>query len=276
MRRLASRTLGAGLILLGILAATAVTAPLIARYDPTALVGAALESPSRSHLLGTNEVGQDVFAQLIWGARTSLSVAIGAAALALAIAVLVGVGSALVGGWVETLAMRLVDVVLAFPLLPLLVLVAALLGPHRGSLILLIGLMSWPGPARVLRSQTLSVRHRGFVRASRGFGGGIGYVLRRHLVPALGPLLVSGFVTVAGHAVLLEAGLAFLGLADPTGVSWGLMLNRALLQQGLYFSAEWPWWVLPAGLAITVTILGFTFVGVGIEATFNVRLRRTA
>jgi len=265
-----------GLVLLSVLVLAAVLAPLIARYDPTALVGSSLEQPSPAHPLGTNEVGQDVLAQLIWGARTSLTVATGAASMAMAIAVVVGVGSALLGGWAESVSMRLVDVFLAFPLLPLLVLTAALVGPHRGSLIAIIGLLSWPGPARVLRSQTLSVRHRGFVTASRGFGGGLWYVLHRHVVPALGPLLVTGFVTVAGHAVLLEAGLAFLGLADPTSVSWGLMLNRALLEQGLYFSPEWTWWVLPTGFAITMAILSFTFVGVGIESMFNVRVRRRA
>ena len=265
-----------GAAVVGILVVAAILAPLIARYDPTALVAGPLELPSASHPLGTNDLGQDVLAQLIWGARTSLTVAVGAAGIALSLAVLFGVGSALVGGWLESASARLMDVFLAMPLLPLLVLIAALVGPNRGSLVLVIGLMSWAGPGRVLRSQTLSVRHRGFVRASRGFGGGLGYVLRRHVLPALGPLLVSGFVSVAGHAVLLEAGLAFLGLADPTSVSWGLMLNRALLQQGLYFSPEWTWWVLPAGLAITLAILGFTFVGVGIESVFNVRMRRAS
>lgn len=170
--------------------------------------------------------------------------------------------------------MRVVDFFLALPLLPVLVLVAAQVGARQGDLIVVIGLMSWPPTARILRSQTLTLRQRGFVSAARGFGTGPAYIVRHHLIPALGPLLVSGFVAVGAHAVLLEAGLAFLGLSDPTGVSWGLVLNRALLYQGLYFSSLWVWWVLPAGLAITAAVLGFTFVGIGLEPNFNPRWER--
>jgi peptide/nickel transport system permease protein len=129
--------------------------------------------------------------------------------------------------------------------------------------------------ARVLYGQALRLRERGFVRASRGFGARPGYVMRRHLLPALGPVAAAGFVQWAATAVVLESGLAFLGLADPTWVSWGSILHRALEYQGLYFSSLWVWWVLPAGLAITVTALGFTFIGVGLEPSFNPQWRRS-
>jgi len=132
-----------------------------------------------------------------------------------------------------------------------------------------------PGIARILRSETKSLRTRGFVRASQGFGGGRNYIVRRHLVPGLGPLLVTRFVEWAGIAVFLQAGLAFLGLADPTGVSWGLMLNRAVEHPGLYFTSVWTWWVLPAGLAVTLAVLGFTLLGVGLETTLNPRLQHS-
>lgn len=264
-----------GLAVLAGLALTAAFAPLIAPYDPRALVGGALQPPSSRHLLGTNDVGQDLFSQLVFGARDSLSVATGAALLAVVLSIFVGVGSALYGGLVEVVAMRVVDVFLALPMLPLLVLVAAFVGGRREDLIALIGLLSWPGPSRILRSQTRSVRQRGYVRLSRGFGGGPWHVLRRHLLPALGPYVAADFVTVAGHAVLLQAGLSFLGLGDPTGVSWGLILNRALAQQGLYFSDLWVWWVLPAGVAITVAVLGFGFLGMGLEPALNPRWRRS-
>lgn len=266
----------AGLLLLAVLSLTAVFAPQLAPYDPRALVGAALQPPSAHHLLGTNDVGQDLFSQLVYGARASLTVAAGAASIAVIISVIVGAGSALFGGFIELAAMRVVDVFLALPMLPVSVLVAAFIGGRRENLILLIGLLTWPGPSRILRSQTRTVRQRGFVQSSLGFGAGPAHIMRRHLLPALAPYIVADFVTVAGHAVLLEAGLAFLGLGDPTGVSWGLILNRALAQQGLYFSDLWIWSVLPAGLAITLAVLAFSFLGVGIEPAMNPRWRRTA
>ena len=170
--------------------------------------------------------------------------------------------------------MRMIDVFLAVPRLPLLILVAALAGASLTSVVLVVGLLTWPVIARQVRAQTRSLRERGYLTAARGFGGGLGYLLRRHLVPALGPILVSGFVAVAANAVLLEASLAFLGLADPTGVSWGIILNQALAEPGLYYSLLWTWWVLPAGFAITLAVLGFAFLGVGLEPLLNPRWRR--
>lgn len=253
----------------------AVAAPIVSPHDPYALTGDALEAPSARHLLGTNGIGQDVLSRVIWGARTSLIVAFGAAGLAVTIAVLIGVTAGLMGGPVDIVAMRIVDVFLAVPGLPLLVLVAALVGANRVTLIVLIGVVRWPELARVLRGQALGLRQRGFVASARGFGGGPRWLLRRHAVPAVAPLIVSGSITVAGLAVLMEAGLAFLGLSDPTVVSWGAMLNRALVQPGLYFTPAWTWWVLPPGFAITATVLGFTFLGVGLEPVLNPRWRRS-
>jgi ABC-type dipeptide/oligopeptide/nickel transport system permease subunit len=264
--------IGGGLLATLIVAGT--FAPLLAPYDPRALAGDSLLSPSGRHLLGTNNVGQDIFSQIIWGARTSLVVALASAALSLAVGVLVGATAGLVAGWPEAVVMRVIDVFLAVPRLPLLVLVAALAGASLTSVVLVVGLLTWPVIARQVRAQTRSLRERGYLTAARGFGGGLGYLLRRHLVPALGPILVSGFVAVAANAVLLEASLAFLGLADPTGISWGIILNQALAEPGLYYSLLWTWWVLPAGFAITLAVLGFAFLGVALEPLLNPRWRR--
>jgi len=268
------RLLGAGAGLVGLVAVVGVLAPLLAPYDPQALVGDSLDPPSGRHLLGTNDVGQDLFSQLVWGARPSLLVAIGAAALTLALGVVIGASAGLVGGVVDRVVMRAIDVMLGLPLLPLLIVVAALAPPGVVTTVIIIGVMMWPMSARVVRSETLTLRQRGYVRMATGFGGGLGYVLRRHLLPALGPIVVAGAINVAGVAVLLEAGLAFLGLSDPTRTSWGLTLNRALTQQGLYLSNQWVWWVLPAAGAVTVAVLGITFVGVGLEPRLNPRARR--
>jgi ABC-type dipeptide/oligopeptide/nickel transport system permease subunit len=264
----------AGLAIVTVFALVAVFAPVLSPYDPRALSGGPLESPSLHHLLGTNDLGQDLLSQLIWGARMSIAVAVGAAGLAVALGVLVGVGAGLAGGLTDIAAMRVVDLFLALPVLPLLVLIGALASPRGAVTVVIIGLIGWPGIARTVRSQTLSLRSRGFVSAAFGLGGSRVYAARRHLAPALGPVIVTRFVDWAGLAVALQAGLAFLGLGDPTGVSWGMILNRALAHEGLYFTAVWTWWILPAGLAISAAVLGFTFLGVGLEPTFNPRWRR--
>ena len=276
MRALRSGVPAAGAGLLAVLVVAAVLAPVIAPYDPQASSGISLAPPSLDHPVGTNNLGQDVLSRLIWGARASLSVAAGAAALALGIGVVVGVGAALLGGAAEVVAMRVVDVLLAVPRLPLLVLVAALAGAGRLTVTILIGLIFWPPVARIVRSRALSLRRRGFVEAARGFGAGLPYLIRRHLLPALGPIAGAEFVAVASNAVLLEASLAFLGLAEPTGVSWGLDINRALAEPGIYFMSAWLWWVLPTGFAITMAIMGFTFLGVGLEPASNPRWERAS
>lgn len=274
MKRRPSALVIVGSAVVAVLVFVAVFAPALAPYDPRAISGDSLERPSSRHLLGTNDVGHDIFSEIVWGARGSLTVAVGAAILAIAVGVAVGVGVGLRGGWADTVAMRVVDVFLALPRLPLLVLIAALAGPSRAVLVLVIGMILWPVSARVLRSQTLALRRRGFVEAAGGFGGGLFYVVRRHLMPALGPVTAANFVNVAAIAVVMEAGLAFLGLGDPSAVSWGAILNRALRHPGLYFTSLWTWWVLPAGFAITLAMLGFTFLGVGLEPRFNPRWAR--
>jgi ABC-type dipeptide/oligopeptide/nickel transport system permease subunit len=256
------------------LALIALLAPVIAPFEPRAVAGPSLAAPSSAHLLGTNDTGQDILSQLIWGARSSAVVAVLAASIAVGLGVAVGAAAGLLGGWVDTVAMRSVDVLLAMPVLPLLILVAALAGPSRSTVILVIGLTAWPAVARVVRSQTLTVATRGYVEAARGFGPGRLYVIRRHLAPTLVPLAAANFVYWAGTAVVVQAGLAFLGLSDPTDVSWGSVLNRALAHQGIYFTSEWLWWVLPAGLAITVAAIGLAFLGVGLEPRSNPRWRR--
>ena len=265
-----------GLSLIGIVVLVAICAPLLTPHDPRAITGSALEQPSAAHRLGTDVPGRDIFAQLVFGARASLAVAAVAGSLAIGGAVLVGVFPALLGGPADSISNRLMVFLLALPGLPLLVLVGSLAGEGQLVVILLIGFLGIAPNARILRSQTLTLVQRGFISASQGFGGGPLYVLRRHLVPGLGPLIVIGFVNWAGLAVGLEAGLAFIGIGDPSGISWGLMLNRALSQPGIYFSAMWTWWVLPAGLAVALTVLGFTFVGVALEPSFNPRWLRSS
>lgn len=260
--------ISAGLVLL------AVAGPVLAPFDPQAVAGPSLAAPSATHLLGTNDAGQDVLSQLLVGARVSLVTGVLAAALAVGAGVAVGAVAGLTRGWVDTALMRTVDVFLAVPALPLMIVIAALAGPSRPVIVAVIALAGWPPVARIVRSQSLTLGARGFVGLARGFGGGRSYVVRRHLVPALAPLAAASFVNWAAGAIVLEAGLAFLGLGDPTAVSWGSVLQRGLSHGGIYAGAAWMWWVLPAGLAVTVAALGLAFIGVGLEPRANPRWRR--
>lgn len=269
-----SMLLVTGIAIVAVLAAVALLAPLIAPYEPQAIVGRSLEEPSSRHLLGTNDAGSDILSQLVWGSRSTLVVASAATALVLVIGVLLGLVAGLRGGLADVLVMRSADVVLAVPAIPLLIFIAALAGPSRTVAITSIGLLGWPQVARVVRSQALSLRQRGFIHAARGYGAGPLYVMRRHLVPALGPIIAANLAFMAGLAVTIEAGLAFIGLGDPTTASWGGILERALRHQAIYLTEMWLWWLVPAGAAITLAVLGFTFIGVGLEPRFNPRWTR--
>lgn len=263
---------GAGL--LGLFLVLAVAAPLIAPYSPRAISGPSYAHPSADHLLGTDGAGQDIASQVVWGARTSMTVAVAGATLAVAVGIVVGVGAAMVGGVVDVVAMRLVDMFLALPGLVLAILVVTLLGPSQLLLILVVAQAGWPQIARVLHSQALSTRQRGYVGAARSFGGRPSYLVRRHLAPAIGPLIVARWIDWAGVAVVLESGLAFLGLGDPVHVSWGAILDHAFAFQGLLYTSQWVWWVVPASLAITFLVIGFSLVGIGLEPLFNPRWAR--
>ena len=265
-----------GGLLLVILVLVAIFAPLIAPYDPGELTGDVLEQPSSEHWLGTDYPGRDIFSLLVYGARISLIVGIVGASLAIIGAILIGVLPALIGGAADTLFNRFTVFLLALPGLPLLVLIAALAGPSQTAIIIVVATAGIAPNARVLRAQAISLREAGFITASRGFGAGRLYVLRRHLLPGLGPLILVSFVSWASVAIAMEAALTFLGLGDPSAPSWGLMINRGLAQPGIYFSPMWTWWVLPPGFAITLAILSFAFVGIALEPVFNPRWLRSA
>ncbi len=264
-----------GITLITILVLTALFAPLLAPYNPRAVTGPRLQLPSARHWLGTDIPGRDNLSQLIYGSRNALVMGVVGSSLALVFGILLGVLPTLLGGTPDRAANRLAVFMLALPGFPLLILVAALAG--RSDTVILIMVFTagiWPN-ARILRSRTLALRDAGYITAARGFGGGRLYVVRRHLLPGMGPLLMVRWVEWASTAVALSAGLAFLGLGDPSSSNWGLMISRATGEQGIYFSPMWPWWALPPGFAVLLTILGFLFVGIAAEPVFNPRWLRS-
>jgi ABC-type dipeptide/oligopeptide/nickel transport system permease subunit len=263
-----------GLTVVAAFVGLALAAPWLADYRTTELAGSPLEAPSAAHLLGTNGVGQDLASQLLNGARVSLFVAALAGGGTLLIGALVGMVAGWAGGVVDALLMRVVDLVLVVPKVPLLIVIGTYAGPSLTVISLIIALTGWPPTARIVRSQVLSLRRRAHIKAAIGFGGTTGQILRRHILPEVGLILTAGLVGAAGRAIAFEAGLAFLGLGDPTRASWGAILRDALDFGGLFFTDAWKWWLVPPIAAVSLLLLGVTFVGVGLEQRINPRLTR--
>lgn len=273
LRRSRAARLGlVGAVLLAGLVTVAVAAPLLAPHDPQATVAAPYSPPGPGLLLGSNDVGQDVLSELIYGARVSLLVGVLAGVVAVALGTLAALAAGWSGGVVDAGLMRLVDLTLALPFLPLLIVLAAFLGRSLAITIGVIALVLWARPARVLRAQVLATRSRGDVQAARSMGAGSSHLLRRHVLPALSPLMIAQFVRSATIAILIEASLSFLGLGDPTAKSWGTMLFYAN-SRGAFLTDAWRWWVLPTGLAISLLVLSFAFLGYALEEWADPRLR---
>lgn len=252
-----------------------VAGPWIAPFDATERAGRPFQRPDGTHLLGTDDVGRDLFSLLILGARTSVMVGFGAAVLSMSVGVLVGGIAGLRGGWVDSLLMRFVDVVLVLPFLPLLVVAAAFAGRSLTVQIVTISLLTWARPARIVRAGVLSALRRGHVEAARAMGAGTTRVLFRHVSYPVAPLLIPLFTRAAMGAILLEASLAFLGLGNPLRASWGTMLYWANARSVVLTDA-WLWWVLPPGLAIALLVVGLGLVGVAAEERLNPSVRTGA
>lgn len=253
----------------------AVFAPLLAPYDPNIQVAPPFAPPSWRHPLGANDIGQDILSLLIFGARVSLIVGIAAAFVATVIGTLVGLTSGYFGGPVDTGLMRLVDIVLSLPFLPLMIVIGVFLGPGLTTEILVIAGVIWAGAARELRSQVLSVGRRDHVRAAQAMGASRPYVVVRHLLPVVFPLVIPQFVRAANIAILLEASLSFLGLGDATAQSWGTILFYANARSAFLTNA-WIWWVVPPGLCIAAAVLSFAFIGYALEERVRPRLHALA
>lgn len=263
-----------GLVMLLLAVLTAIFAPVIAPYDPAAAVRVTIDNiyapPSAEHLLGTDDAAKDVLSTLIYGARVSLIVGFFASFISLVIGGLIGIVAGFYGGRVENSLMRLTDIILVIPDLPLMIILVAILGRSLSIIIVVIGVLGWTTTARVVRSQTLSVKERKFVLRVRAIGAGNMYIVRRHIFPLVFPLMVVNAVLVVSVAILNESTLSFLGLGDPTRLSWGQMLNFAF-SRGAMSAGAW-WALVPPGLAIIWVVLGLTLLGNGLERVFNPRL----
>lgn len=266
-----SRRLLAGVCIVGVFAGVGAFGPFFI-HNANALSRADWAPPSFSHWLGTNEIGQDVFAQLVVSARASLEIGAGAGLIATVVSIVIGISGGYAGGIVDEALSLLTNVILVIPTLPLVILVLAYVkSDSLLPLIVIIALTSWAASARVLRAQTLSVRNREYVLATRASGERAFRVILVEIMPNELPVIVSNLIFAMIFAILTQAGLAFIGLGDPTMLTWGNMLNIAYNDEALSFGAWWSF--IPPGACIALLGMGFALINFGLDEILNPRLR---
>jgi peptide/nickel transport system permease protein len=259
-----------GLVIIVIVFLIAIFAPFLSPYDPGKTdVSLKLKSPSFQHYLGTDQLGRDVFSRMLYGSQISLSVGFVAVGISILIGILVGAMAGYKGGWVDSLLMRFVDIMLSFPSFFLILTVVAILRPNIYNVMIVIGITSWEGTARFVRAEFLSLRERDYVQAARALGVKDRRIIFRHILPnALAPVFVTASLGVAS-AILIEAGLSFLGFGvQPPAPSWGNILTEGRT----YIFDAW-WLTVFPGLAILITVLSFNLFGEGLRDALDPRLR---
>ena len=250
-----------GLILILLIVLMALLAPVIARYDPNALNLADMRKPpSPAHWFGTDDLGRDVFARVVYGSRTSLMIGFVPSVISLLLGTVLGLMAGYMGRKVDAVIMRVADVVLAFPSLLLAMVVMYTLGSSILNMFIALSIINWAGTARVVRAQTLSLREKEFVEAARSMGVSHPRIVLRHILPNCLPNLIVLFTLDIPGAIMWESSMSFLGVGDPNAASWGLMVS-----QGKSYAYMCPWLILAPGIAILVTVMAFNFLGDGLR-----------
>lgn len=258
-----------GLVVVLLVLLMAIFAPLVAPYEPSAQAARRLLPPSSANLMGTDELGRDVFSRIVYGARTSLYVGLLSVSIASLLGITTGTLAGYIGGNFDTIIMRVVDIIFAFPTLVLAIVIAGLLGPSLTNAMIAIAIVFSPNFARVARGSVLSVKNEMYLEAAHVIGGRQGHIILRHILPnIMAPLVVLATLSLS-LAILAEASLSFLGLGtQPPNSAWGLMLS-----QGRRFMEIAPGLAIFPGLAIMITVLAFNFLGDGLRDALDPRLR---
>ncbi len=261
------------LVLIILFLIIAIFASYLTAYSPHSSSGPNLSAPNGKHLLGTDELGVDLWAQIAYGARISLLVGFGTAFLAALGGGILGIIAGYLGGWTDKILMRLIDIIIVLPDLPVMIVLAAFFGPSLFNIILVLTLFSWVKPARIVRSQVLMLKEQSYIKSAESYGASSWYLIKKHFLPEVSPLLVVSIIKLSGRAIVAEAGLSFLGLGDPTSKSWGLIIHHALNFEGIYYTPFWKWWLLYPWLALTLLIVSLAFIGRDLERIADPRLK---
>ena len=262
-----------GLILVTIISIFAIFAPIIAPYDPYDVMqrGAKGVGPSWDHLLGTTSYGEDIFSMLVYGAKVSMSVGIITASLISMIGAFMGIAAGYLGKLTDTIIMRIVDVLLVIPGLPILIVLTSLFGTGYPMIIFILAMLGWSGLSRVVRSQVLTIKNTNYVKSAELFGASKWYVMRRHILPGVSNQLIMNTAMMAAGVMVAEAGLSFLGLGNTEFISWGKMLAEAQASGAL--TLGYWWWIIAPGIGIFLSVSAFMLIGLSLEEIFNPRMK---
>lgn len=252
-----------GLVIFTLIVLVALFAPVLAPLSPYAVQGEFAAAPSAAHILGTDQVGRDLFSRLLYAARVSLSVGIGAVAIYIFIGTVLGAMAGYFGKWVDAVIMRLTDIFMSFPYLMVILVLVSIVGPSLFNLIVVIGLLGWPSVARLVRGSVLAVKEMDYIKSGVALGYSAPKIVFQHILPnCLAPILVNATFGVAS-AIILETSLSFLGMGvQPPTASWGNMLTEA---QSLTVLGTQPWLWIPPGLMIVLSVLSINFMGDGLR-----------
>lgn len=263
-----------GAILITLVLIAALLAPYLGTVDPQASGKREdiLTVPSTKHWLGTDDLGRDVWSQIIFGSRVSLAIGLITAFVTVVTGTLIGLIAGYYGGLIEEVLVRVIDFFMMLPVLPLMIILAAVLGPNLWNIILVISVVSWPTTARVVRSQVLSIKERPYVEAARCIGAGNVRLMFSEIMPNVLPLMFAQAVLMITYAIYDEAILAFLGLGDPTRISWGSMLHFAF-ESGVMSRS--PWWIGPPIASIIALIVGFSLLGTAVTDVMTPQYKET-
>jgi peptide/nickel transport system permease protein len=266
-----------GLIIVILLVVCALFAPWIAPFDPYDVTQRAQKglSPSFTHLLGTTiTTGQDIFSMLIYGTRVSLTIGVVTGVSLAFLGALMGICAGYIGGFADTLIMRIVDVLLVIPTLPLTIVLTNLFGKSYLMIILIFTLFGWTGLARVIRSLVLVLKNANYVKAAELAGASRWHIMMKHILPGTSHLLIMSTALTSAGIMVAEAGLSFLGLGDPTAISWGKMLAEAQSGGALLFG-HW-WWIIAPGIGIFLAVFSFMRIGLVMEEVFNPKMKQSS
>lgn len=260
-----------GLIVLAVFVLAALLAPIIMPYPIHVRMGDVYEPPSWAHPLGLDDGGIDMLSLLIQGGQTSLLVGFTAAVISMTVGGSLGIIAGYFGGWIDSMIMRITDFFMVVPLLPLAIIVSAVWGPSLSHMILVIGLLIWTTTARLVRAEVRSVKERAFVKRARSIGASHPRIIFRHIFPQIVPLLMANTTLAIASAIFLEAALAFLGLGDPSAITWGKIIELAFVRTAVSAGAWWA--IVPAGLCIAFVVTAASLIGQAVEDALNPRLK---
>lgn len=237
-------------------------------HSPIVPSGSAFESPSLQHVMGTDDLGRDLWSQICYGTRISLFIGLTTAFLSTLIGAVLGILSGYYGGKADQFIMRTADFFMTVPQLPTMIVLGAFFGPNKRNIIGVLTLFQWVRIARVIRSKMINIKLNPYIKIAEGYGAKLFYLSWKHFLPQLAPLLSISFIQLVNRAIIAEASLSFLGLGDPTSKSWGIILNHATGFSGIFFMPFWKWWVVFPLLLMIFLILSLGTIARDLEKIF--------